>query len=276
MELGISSFTYGWNVGVEGYLPENPMTEVDLIQQTVDFGLRCLQVGDNLPLHLFNDDRKKAFRDLLLNNQIRLEIGAKRLEADHLHCYLQLAVFFDAPLLRFVVDDGAYEPAPATIIAIIKEFLPFLTAHKITLGLENHDRFKVKELAAIVEKVGHEQVGICLDCANSIGAGEGLAQVAEVLAPYTVNLHLKDFSIRRLPYKMGFIVAGETMGKGMIDLPWLLDKVNAAGRCQSAILEQWVPPEADIADTCKKEKNWAAEGVQFLQEFRLVNGNIHH
>ncbi|MCF0040575.1 sugar phosphate isomerase/epimerase family protein [Dyadobacter fanqingshengii] len=273
MELGISSFTYGWNVGVAGSMPEKAMDETDLVRQTLDFGLACLQIGDNLPIHTFDEDRKNNFRSLIKQNGIRLEIGAKNLSPENLEQYIDLCAFFDSPLLRFVIDDDDYQPNTYNIIALIKDILPELVEKNIVLGIENHDRFEAQQLAYIMNAVGHRNVGICLDCVNSIGAGEGLAYVASILAPYTVNLHIKDFKISRLPHKMGFTVQGEICGKGMTDLPWLLETVKRGGSCKSAVLEQWVPPEVplgvppgdNIAETCRKEREWAEQGVAYIK-----------
>lgn len=266
MKVGISSFTYGWNIGVNDFMPVKAMNEIDLLNLVLDFGLDCLQIGDNLPIHTFDNSRKEQFKELIERNQIRLEIGAKKLTNKNLKTYIDLCVFFNAPLLRFIIDGDDYEPDKIEVIAIIHEFLPELIKNNITLGIENHDRFKAKELAYIMEAISHENVGICLDCVNSIGAGEGLEYVTEVLAPYTVNLHIKDFKTKRLPHKMGFVIDGEIAGKGMTNLPWLIEKITPFGRCKSAILEQWVPPESDVITTCEKEKKWAIEGIKYLKQ----------
>lgn len=262
---GISSFTYGWNIGVEGHMPETPMDETILVNQAVAFGMDCVQIGDNLPLHTFDLSRKQRLKKLIREKNIRLEIGARKLDVDNLARYIELANYFESPLLRFVIDSDGYEPDISTVIKIIQRALPELAEKQIVLGIENHDRFKAAELAEIMKTVDHHHLGICLDCVNSMGAGEGLEQVASVLAPYTVNLHIKDFSIKRLSHKMGFLIQGEIAGKGMLQLPWLLEKVNAYGRCETAVLEQWVPPESDVFATCQKEKEWASAGIKYLQ-----------
>lgn len=265
MQLGISSYTYGWNVSLDNAMPRQPMDEIGLVSRTLDFGLKCLQIGDNLPVNTFSNDRKRVLKELLSKHRIRFEIGARNLTAKHLEEHIELCRFMGAPLLRFVTDCADYEPPVTEVVAIVREFLPELIKNNITLGIENHDRFKARELASMMEAVGSERVGICLDCVNSVGAGEGLVYVAGILVPYTVNLHIKDFTTGRLPHKMGFITEGAVVGKGMTDLPWLLEKIHETGRCQSAILEQWVPPEADMEVTCSKEILWAAESLKYIK-----------
>ena len=100
---------------------------------------------------------------------------------------------------------------------------------------------------------------------NSFGALEGPAVVVEALGPLTVNLHLKDFSIRRAGHKMGFAVEGTPAGEGRLDVPWLLGRLRAFGRDPNAILELWVAPEDDVERTVAKELEWAERSVANLR-----------
>jgi 3-oxoisoapionate decarboxylase len=271
MVLGISSFTYGWNVGIDGATPKQPMHELNLLDKVNAFGLTCLQLGDNLPVHAFSEERKETFKNLLQKHSIRLELGARKLTSAHLQKYILLCSYFNTPLLRFVMDADRYEPNTQTVINILKDFEPMLRAHNVTLGIENHDRLKAKELASIMDSVGSPAVGICLDCVNSMGAGEGLEHVLEVLAPYTVNLHIKDFTVQRLSHKMGFSITGVPTGKGMVNVPVLLEKLKKYNRCQSAILEQWVPFKDTIEQTIATEEKWAIESIGYLNTISAFN-----
>jgi 3-oxoisoapionate decarboxylase len=105
--------------------------------------------------------------------------------------------------------------------------------------------------------------GICLDCANSLGAGEGIREVVETLAPYTVNLHLKEILIRRKSHRMGFDVEGKPFGQGQLPLEWILSKLTTA--CRTAILELWTPPEESIEETIFKENSWAEQSIRYLR-----------
>ncbi|MEX2231135.1 MAG: TIM barrel protein [Cyclobacteriaceae bacterium] len=274
MILGLSSYTYGWSIGVPGSMPADPMREDDLVEKTLSFDLSCLQIGDNLPLHQLGEERLHALKSRVKQEGLRLEIGARKLTTENLQQYLEIAEFFNAPLLRFIIDDAGYEPNISTVVAIIKNHLNTLKQKKVKLGIENHDRFKAKELASIMESVGDEAVGVCLDCVNSLGAGEGLEYVAHTLAPYTINLHIKDYQIERLSHKMGFIVQGCTAGNGMMDIPGLLQVLAPYKRCESAILEQWVVPESTIGETILKENQWAIQGIHYLKSQMLFETNI--
>jgi len=177
--------------------------------------------------------------------------------------YLQIAPIMDSPSLRFVIDGPGFEPSLEEIHSIIQMIVPELEDSNICLAIENHDRLLAREFVEIVRKSGSKKVGICLDTVNSMGAGEGLETVIGLLAPYTKNLHVKEFSIRRVSHKMGFVIEGVPLGKGMLPVADLISKVSS--HCQSAILEQWTPPEPTIQETINKENEWAKESILYLK-----------
>ena len=111
-------------------------------------------------------------------------------------------------------------------------------------------------LEHIIQETDGEWVGVCLDTANSLGAGEGLSEVVRVLSPYVLNLHIKDVIIERVDHMMGFTVRGCPAGQGIVDITGLLQAIRQHGRCGSAILELWSNPESTIQATLKKEKQW--------------------
>jgi L-ribulose-5-phosphate 3-epimerase UlaE len=98
-----------------------------------------------------------------------------------------------------------------------------------------------------------------------MGAGEGVETVVDILAPYTVNLHVKDFHVQRVYHMMGFVVEGRPAGKGMLNTEWLLERLAPYKKCQSAILELWTPPEENIQATIEKENRWAEESIRYLK-----------
>ena len=263
MKLGLSSYTYGWAIGVPGHEPARPMNEQDLLDRAQRYGVKLVQFCDNLSFHRWPDVRVAAFADRAAHDGIRIELGSRRLAAAHVAEMAALARRVGAKLIRFVIDGPDFHPAPEQVRATLREVLPLLDG--LTLGIENHDRFPARTLRSIIEDVGSKRIGICLDTANSLGAGEGLATVVTELAPLTVNLHIKDFQIARVPHLMGFTVEGRPAGAGMLDVPWLLQQLAPFNRCETAVLELWTPPEPDIERTVVKEEAWAAQSLEYLR-----------
>jgi sugar phosphate isomerase/epimerase len=164
-----------------------------------------------------------------------------------------------------VIDTPGFQPDMQLIISIIRDLLPEFSSRKIQLAIENHDRFKAREFEKIIQSVGSDWVGICLDSVNSLGAGEGFVTVSDILLPYTINLHIKDFIIFRVSHKMGFTIEGRPAGKGMLNIRETVDRLSVMNKCKSAILELWTPPEKNIEDTVVKEDKWADESIEYLK-----------
>jgi sugar phosphate isomerase/epimerase len=265
MILGLSSFAFGWSVGVESNVPARRLSALELVQYTVDAGISSVQFGDNLPLHLVKHHELEDLREVIRQHSLRIEIGARKLTSDNLKQHIDLCAYFKSPLLRFVIDGDDYEPDLPSVAAIIRQHLGDLEHHNITLAIENHDRFKARELASFIQSIDNKNVGICLDCVNSMGAGEGLEHVVDLLAPYTVNLHLKDFIVSRLPHKMGFLITGTPAGTGMMDVDSLVKRIAPFNRCQSAVLEQWVPFDGNLEDAVQMEQEWAKQSLEYLK-----------
>jgi 3-oxoisoapionate decarboxylase len=267
MQLGVSSYAFGWAVGLPGHIPEKPFNELDLLAFARAQQLRLVQFGDHLPIHEFDESRLARLRDAALETgeEIQIETGARGLTESHLQRYIALSKTLSARLLRFVIDGPGHEPTAREVIALLRAAVPSLAQTGLTLGIENHDRFPAKMLRTIVESVGSEHVGICLDTVNSLGAGEGLDQVLDQLAPHTVNLHIKDFAVSRIPSAMGFVVEGRPAGRGMLDVPRLLAILQKHRRCKTAVLETWTTTGHDSADTIARERRWADESIAYLK-----------
>lgn len=82
-----------------------------------------------------------------------------------------------------------------------------------------------------------------------------------------MNLHVKDYNIKRADHNMGFTIEGTPAGQGRLDVPWLLKKLKPHSREVNAILELWTTPEADVIGTIQKEDAWAEESIGYLRKY---------
>jgi sugar phosphate isomerase/epimerase len=265
MRIGLGTYAYAWAIGVPGYPPKKPLPVFEFLDRASMYGFDCIQIGDNLPLHLFTDDQLMTLRDEADQLGIAVEVGMRGLIKTMVLKYLDIATQLNSNILRIVIDTGDYRPAIPEIIQIIREILPALKEKNIKLAVENHDRFTANEFRQIVKDTDEDWVGICLDSVNSLGKGEGFFEVVQKLLPYTINLHIKDYIIKRLDHQMGFCVSGTIAGQGMLPIKWLLDETRKYGKCHSAILELWPPPEKDIEATIRKEELWVGESINVLR-----------
>jgi 3-oxoisoapionate decarboxylase len=272
MKLGVSSYTFAWAIGAPGYPPAVPMNTFDLLDLAHDLKVGVVQIADNLPLDQLSDSDLARLRTQANAQGIQIEVGTRGIGADHLRRYLDLARYFSSSILRVVVDTRDDHPSPDEVIARVRPLLPDFACAGVILAIENHDRFTTDALIHIMQMLDSAHAGICLDTVNSFGALEGPALVVDRLGPWTVNLHIKDFAVRRADHNMGFAVEGRPAGQGQLDVPWLLREVRQHGRDFNAILELWPPSAKSLDATIAKERAWAESSVAYLQG--LINAKV--
>lgn len=283
MRLGLGSYTFTWAVGVPGHPPRQPLTPLDLLQRASQLGVRVVQFCDNLPLATAaadggtsaccgcNPNLSGSLGEVMAfarERGIAIQVGTRGIaDVASLLAHLELARRVESPFLRVVVDSSGHEPTPDECVSRLRPLLPRFAEAGVRLAIENHDRFTSATLVRMIEQLGPAHVGICLDTVNSFGALEGPEVVVKALAPHTLNLHVKDFTIERVSSQMGFEINGAAAGQGRLNVPWLLDQLRAAGRDVDAILELWTPPGATLDDTIAREASWVEPSVKYLRQF---------
>ena len=209
-----------------------------------------------------SQSRLKQSADL---KSIQIEVGARGIRATHLERCLQIAQRYESPILRVVIDSADHKPSVDEVIELLSAALPAFAHAGVLLALENHDRFSVADFERILKTLNSSSFGICLDTVNSFGACAGPQVVVDALGPWTVNLYIKDFVVRRADHQMGFAVDGTPAGAGMLNVPWLLDSIATHGRDMSAILELWPRPAESMEATMARAARWAQQSVDYLR-----------
>ena len=267
MRLGISSYTFGWAVGVERSRPTGALTAADLIRRATALGVRVVQLCDNLPADTWEPSNIESIAAQARAAGISIEVGTRGIGEVHLRRFIWVARQLSSPILRVVIDTPDDRPEPAEIPQQLAKVIADLEGSRVTLAIENHDRLSTAALRQIIQAVNSPWIGICLDTANSLGSLEGLDAVLESLGQFVVNLHLKDVAAVRFPHLQGFTIEGRPAGQGMIDIPRLLEGLKELKRDPNAIIELWTPPEAEMQATIQKEEEWARQSVRKMRRW---------
>jgi sugar phosphate isomerase/epimerase len=98
---------------------------------------------------------------------------------------------------------------------LIKKLASVLRHHKSRINLETHGDSTTFELARLVENVGSDIAGICLDTANVLCHAEDPVLAARRAAPYTHLTHTKDAIMFFID--MGYRRQTLPAGKGALD-----------------------------------------------------------
>ncbi len=93
----------------------------------------------------------------------------------------------------------------------------------------------------------------------------------DTLGPRACGLHVKDYTVRSLPNRFGFLIEGCPAGQGQVDVPHWLARLREMGRDVNVILELWPAPETTLDAAIEKEERWTAQSITFLRQF-IPNG----
>jgi sugar phosphate isomerase/epimerase len=243
------------------------MDVVALLERGSSLGVDVIQIADNLPLNMVPESTLVEVVDRAKALGLELEVGTVGLSPEVMDRYLDLALMLGSKIVRVVVDTPEDRPSVEDIIARLDVILPAYAVAGVRLLIENHDRLRAATLREILIRVGRPELGICLDTVNSLGGLEAVGTVAETLAPWVMNVHVKDFVIERTNHKMGFLVEGRPAGEGMVDIPSLIALARALPHEVNVVLEQWPPFVVDLNATIEQEARWAEESVTNLRRW---------
>lgn len=270
MRVGIGSYTYRWAIGVPNYpAPARPPSALDILETAHELDVGVVQIADFAPLDEMTDSELDRLHEQARHLGIELEVGTRGLEPARMLRYLEIAKRLDALLVRSLIPmpPGISRPDLAQLEAWIREVLPAFQASGVSIAIENYERHSYRDLLELVQRVSSPHVGVCLDTLNSVGAVETPSEVVHALAPYTLNLHVKDFQIRRVESGLGYHVSGCAAGDGLLDIDWVIGQMTDNGRDVNLIVELWTPFSGSVEETIALEREWAARSVRFLKKY---------
>ena len=265
MRLGISSFTFPWAIG--GIDDDHPvaMTAFELLEKAHALGADVLQIADNLPIAGLSNDELGKLRARADGLGVSLEVGTRGITTSNIDRFLEIATLLGSPILRIVIDTKEHEPTLDEINSLLAPFADRFRNLNIKLAIENHDRLTCAQFNKIIDRLGDDWVGICLDTVNSLGAVEAPNTVVPALAPRAINVHMKDFEIVRSNGQMGFTVQGTALGQGRLDVQGVISSVGGSKRDITSVIELWTPRQASYEETVALEESWATQSVKFLR-----------
>jgi sugar phosphate isomerase/epimerase len=263
--IGLGSYAFFWQ---HSDCVEQPLGLVDVLERTRELDVDLFQICDWAPLLTLSD---AELRDAALAARrlgVTIELGTKGVAAEHLRAFLGLAEVFDAALVRSMVYAPGFRPNLDEAAGMLDEVLPEYEAAGVTLALETYEQVPTTDLVGLIERVGSERLGICLDPANVVAGLELPKDAVERCAPLTRNIHAKDFAFARQDGWVGFTYSGAPMGEGLHDYPHLLDTVRPDDRGVNQIVEHWLPWQGDPDTTVRTEQEWTSTALEYLRSIR--------
>lgn len=259
MTPGLGSDAFRWSIGHKDRRPEAPMTAMDLLDVAAEHGLGVVQYADNLPLGDLGGGALGALADAARDRGIALELGTQSFDAAEVRRHIGIGERIGARILRVALDAPDAAKPVERLAAEFSGLLPDLRAAGIRLAIENHLNFPSRRVIALLDIVADPQMGVCLDVANSICAGEWPMGTVGILAPHAINLHLKDYVIVPDPYGVGFRIQGAPFGEGRLNPGAVLSALG--DRDMSVIYEHWLPWPGTFEAARGEERDWTARGA---------------
>jgi sugar phosphate isomerase/epimerase len=121
-----------------------------------------------------------------------------------------------------------------------------------------------------------EYLGACIDWGNNMALCDDPLAVAEALAPFAVNSHIKDMAVEECAE--GFLLAEVPLGQGMLPLKPMLAAIQKARPKAKYSLDMLT--RNPLLVPCLTEKYWASfaerNGVYLARALRMVRANKPH
>lgn len=226
--MGIVVHSYGarWNSASVSENYPGFQNALDLIQHCHRIGAGGVQVGvNNWSLDFAKQVRTtRENLGLYLEGSISLPKGTSDLE--RFEQEVVAAKEAGATVLRTVCLSGRryenFQTAPDWEVFKTNSLnsiqLAELIARKyrMKLAVENHKDWKAAELAAIIQNLSSEWVGVTLDFGNNLALLEESEAVIQTLARYAFSTHIKDMAVKRT--EKGFLLSEVPLGTGIVDL----------------------------------------------------------
>ena len=260
--IGLGTYAFFWQHSDR--VPE-PLSLVGAFEATKELGVDLFQICDYAPLESMGEaeltDAAAAARDL----DLTIELGTKGIEPDRLARFLDLAGVFDARLVRSMLYSPENRPTLTQAEEWLRAALPAFEASGVDLALETYEQVATGDLVALIERIGSDRLGVCLDPANVVARLERPRDCVEATAPHVKNIHVKDFAFARQAGWVGFTYGGAPMGEGLHDYPHLLETVRPRERGVNEIVEHWLSWQGDAETTIRTEREWTRTTVEYLR-----------
>ncbi len=117
----------------------------------------------------------------------------------------------------------AWDEHVAKCEARLRELAPLAKSLGIKIGVENHLDFTVEELRDLIRRLDSPHIGIVFDVGNTVGTLDDPIEAADILGPYTIATHYKDFAIEEVA--RGFRFTMVPLGCGSLRLRAITERL---------------------------------------------------
>jgi sugar phosphate isomerase/epimerase len=260
--IGLSSYAFFWQLSDK---VSEPLSIHQALKRTAALGVDLFQICDYAPLESMTDQELETVRATADSLGLNLELGTKGIRPEHLRKFLRIAGALGAPLLRTMFNVPGHTPTADEAAAIFTEVLPEFEAAGVRIAVETYEQVPTSRILDVIRRADSPYLGICSDPANTVAALEFPREVIDAVAPYVLNMHIKDFAFSRKEGWVGFTYSGAPLGEGLLDYDYMAGKLKPKERNINQIIEHWLPWQASEEETIRLENQWTQQSLDFLR-----------
>jgi sugar phosphate isomerase/epimerase len=139
--------------------------------------------------------------------------------------------------------------------------------------VEKHKAWRTEHMVRLLKQYSSEYLGVTLDTNNNLSLLDDPMETIEALAPYTVNVHLKDTAVEE--YDKGFLLSEVPLGDGFLDMQRVIATIRRARPTVRFSLEMITRDPLEIP--CLTDKYWSTlddvNGVHLARTLSQVRAN---
>jgi 3-oxoisoapionate decarboxylase len=235
-----------------------------IVRRARELGFDSLQICENArPMEL----SERAWDAVLQTaDEVGLEIqlGCKTVDLDILQLWAEPASRLPSRMLRLVFEQERGVPVSRQEVdAFLAGAMPVLEAKRLRLAIENHYDVPCRVLAEAVASYSADQVGFCLDTANSLSNFESTETVLDLLGDRAFCYHVKDYRV--IDRGLGFRVAGAPLGEGKLDLDLVLERILTRDPPPQIFVETWRTATGDWEKDVGQDDSWLRHSLDVLR-----------
>ena len=188
---------------------------------------------------------------------------------------LRASQIFGATCMRCVLGGDAERPQIEmhidNMVKAVRAIRSRIADSGVKLAVENHGGdLQAREMKMMVEAVGTDVMGVCLDSGNPVWMLEDPHMTLETLIPYAETSHVRDSAVWKVPE--GIAVRWVNMGDGNVDIDGWIQKFIKARPGLPIIFENLVSanPRIHRIYDPKFWDNWRGMPAWELSRFLAV------
>ena len=281
MKIGIDSYCFHRYFGEVYDNQEDPgkrITYGDFLNRAIELGVD----GVSLETCFFESTEDSYFqglREILDRGNLEcvvawghldgLEGGKNVAAVKDMESHFRTCDILGAKVMRMVGSSLTFRNEPhgpqmERIANLMKDSAKRAEDRDIKFAMENHFDFTADEMLEIFENVGSDYFGMTFDTGNALRIGDEPVKTAEKMAKHIFATHTKDVAATYGgdPADWDFF-ASVPVGKGVLDMPGIVKKLDAAGYDGLFAIEfDYLDPKYGDEDSA------LAESVEYLKQVR--------